>query len=402
MKSFQRKILERYLLFWSKLLLRLKKPEIITITGSVGKTTTKEAIYRVLKEGGMKVEKAGENLNNEVGVPLAVLGFTHRPTNIFWPFICFYVPFKVFFFWALKFLFDYPEYWVLEMAVDRPGDIDYLSTHFPPKVGVVTNIGMAHLEFFESVERLIQEKMSLVENLLPGGIAVLNGDDDNIKNYVFSKNVQKICYGVEDDFEVTARGVKILSNGLEFDLVNGEEKEHFRTKILGGHSIYYFLASAAVAGIYHIPLSTVKNALESLEALPGRGRVFPGKKGTIVIDEAYNASPPSMAAALSNLEILGKVPREAHVRKIAVLGEMREIGEVSDIAHQEVGKLAHEVADLIIGVGEKAKLYQPDQWFADVEATARYLLGGIKENDIILIKGANALELAKLVKALES
>src|SRR4030042_2181731 len=216
-------LLVSYLRCWAKRYLKRTKPEIIAVTGSVGKTSTKDAIFCVLKSHfGKEVRKSEGNLNNETGAPVAILGFKKAPsyeaTNPFgWIPIIFLAPFKSFLTKKNKIL-------ILELAADKPGDIKYLTSFIHPKVAVLTNIGPAHLAAFGSIEKIIEEKAGLLRALPMDGTAILNIDDENVKKISYGGRWQKLTIGVSQDADITAQNIQT-------EIKDFEPKTTFETRI---------------------------------------------------------------------------------------------------------------------------------------------------------------------------
>lgn len=347
-KKIIKKYIEKALAKWAKRVIDRCQPEIIAITGSIGKTSAKEAIYFVLrKKFGKDVGRNAGNLNTEIGLPLAILGFSRTPKWWDWLYL-------VKWSWWRSFFHKVPKYLILEMAADKPGDIDYLTKIARPKVAVVLAVGPSHLAQFKTVEAVAEEKAKLVEALVPSGIAVLNMSDREVakmKNLAPGKIVEFWAPG-----------------------------EHLARE-----------AARTVGKIYEINDDDIEAALQEVEKLPGRMRIENGPKGSIIIDDSYNANPLSMAAAL---RVLARTAEEKNCRrKVAVLGEMLDLGDFSKEAHRQVMAEARKSADIVMGVGTGMKEVAPDEWFGSADEAAEALLKEIKEGDIILIKGSHGVHL---------
>lgn len=358
MKTKLKKLMERALAHWAKRVLRRSQPEIIGVTGSVGKTMTKEAIYSVLAtKFGNDVGRSRGNLNTELGLPLTILGFERSPDK--WVEWLWALPIA---WWRSLIKKDLPRYLVLEMAADKPGDINYLLTIVRPKVAVVTTIGASHLAQFKTIDAVAKEKSGLIASLGSDGIAVLNQADLRVAQ------MAKLTHGRVVYYRAQAE-----------DLA----KE----------------AAGAVGKLYEIPEDEILEGLKTTEGLPGRMRIVPGVNGSTVIDDSYNANPVSMLAALRQLE--GVAQDRNGVRKVAILGDMLDLGGYTKQAHQEVIKIAREKADYIAGVGEAMKETSPDKWYSNWQEAAEGILKEIKEGDIILVKGSHGIHLEKVVSKLE-
>jgi len=393
------KLLQFFLRFWAKIYLKRAKPKIIAITGSVGKTSTKEAIFEVLKvKFGAGIRKSEGNLNNETGVPLAILGFQKSPRNFFqWLPIILASKIRALFGKKYQIL-------VLEMAADKPGDIKYLTSFARPKIAILTSIGPAHLEAFETVEKIIDEKTELLQALPQDGLAVLNIDQEQIKKIAQENSGQTITYAIDEEADIMARNITTEINNFtpltKFQILS--EKGKFRASIqtLGRTwNVYSALAAIAVGLIMEMSIQDLIKGLANIRPQKHRLEVISGKEGSVILDDSYNANPLSMKAALETLKALPLPPAPA--RKIAVLGDMLEIGKITNEAHKLLGDYAKEIADEVISVGKLAKMYETKIHFNEPEEASDYLLGKIQQDDIILVKASRALGLEKIVEALK-
>ena len=228
------KILQNYLKFWSQKYLIRTRPKIIAITGSVGKTTTKEAIFAVLLEKfGSNVAKSEGNLNTETGVPLAILGYKKSPKNFYeWLPVLITVPFACFS--RVKF-----DFLVLEMAADKPGDIRYLTSFVKPYIAVVTAIGPSHLEKFGTIEKIIEEKTSIFWGLPHDGWAVMNIDDENLRKASYGGRWSKFTYAIGRDADIHAKNISTgIENKRPFTkfAITGKVNLQINEEILGGQA----------------------------------------------------------------------------------------------------------------------------------------------------------------------
>lgn len=345
-------LIKKYLLWELKILARYlikrDKPKIVAITGSIGKTSTKEAIYTLLsKKFPSRVAATPGNLNSEYGLPLAILGFKKQPWLFGWLWVLAVSWFKIFF-------VKLPQYLILEMAADKPGDIDYLTGIVKPDIAVITSIGPTHLEQFKTIENVAREKIKLVEALPENGIAVLNEDDPYLKERLGSIKNKKIVFSAKP-LEIATRGA--IAVGRAFNILTHEAEE----------------------------------ILKFFEMPEGRLNVLPGIFGSTLINDSYNANPLSMKAALEKLSAM------SGERKIAFLGDMLELGPESQKFHFEIANFARKNSDLFVAVGPQFKQTNPERWFATAEEATAWLLKEIKENDIILIKASHDTGLYKIV-----
>ena len=407
-----RRILQFILKILAKIVLWRYQPEIIGVTGSVGKTSTKEAIYQVLKKQ-FRVRRNIGNYNNELGVPLTILGLeTAGHSLTAWLKNFFKVGAVIF---CGK---NYPEILVLEMAVDRPGDMRYLLDFIPVKVGVITAIGQfpVHIEFFPEREKLIKEKSLLVKALSKNSLAVLNYDDLSVRMIgdELSKDASVINYGIGQgadlkimNYELVIKDLKKGDFGVNFKLeYQGSFVPIRLNKVLGKQQAYAVAAAAAVGLNFGLNLVKISAALKKYRSLPGRTKLIKGIKNSWIIDDSYNSSPLAVSAAL---EIL----KEFHGRKIAVLGDMLELGENTETCHRQIGMEAASVVDLLFTVGARARFIadeaaQPKQGigiakekifkFSRPEEAALALQKELLLGDIILVKGSRSIHLEKVVK----
>lgn len=406
MKSFFKQIVVSILTAEAKLLLNRAKPKIIAITGSVGKTTTKDAIYHVLKDH-VRARKSEKSFNSEIGVPLSVLGLGNAWNN---PFL--WLKNLVDGFFIAAFPHKYPEVLVLEMGVDRPGDMALLTDWIKPDVVVLTRLPRVpvHVEYFDTPEAVIAEKMKLVEALKPDGILVYNHDDEEVIKVAEGVRQQAIGYSRYAPSQFFASGDQVfyegnLPGGVEFKVryINEEVPVRF-AGALGVQNTHSVTAACAVASIFDVSLAEAAKAVSSFVPPPGRMRIVPGLKGTLIIDDTYNSSPVAAERALSSL-----FEMKGFKRKIAVLGDMLELGRYSVSEHEKVGEQAAEGSDVIITVGVRAQgiakqalafgfsekdIYQ----FDEVEKAGKELQSLIEEGDVILVKGSQGMRMERIVK----
>lgn len=407
-----KKLLQFILKTMARLVLAKYQPEVIGITGSVGKTSAKEAVYAVLKDK-FNIRRSLKNYNNELGVPLTILGIDSPGKSIFgW--------IKVFVYFIKLLLItdkNYPTFLILEMGIDRPGDMKYLTSIVKPKIGLVTGIGSSHLEFFAKPENIQKEKRVLVESLKKESLAILNYDNELTREMKDSVICQVLTYGLNEGADIAAQEInfnfKSLNNnedllGVSFKLnYRGAIVPVFLPHVIGYPPIYAALAASAIALHYSINLVDIAQALSAFRLPPGRLSLIPGRKNTKIIDDTYNSSPDSCLAALAILSEVNII----RARKIAVLGDMLELGGASDSSHREVGKKVAESVSLLVVVGEKGKIIGEEAqknglkdvvYFSDSLTAAQNILGLVAEGDLILVKGSQGARMEKVVKVLMS
>ena len=404
-------LLKKLLRKLAVLTIKKYQPGIIAITGTVGKTSTKEAIYTILRSV-RKVRASSANFNNEIGLPLTVLGpwtKLERPLIFFWPKVIFT---------ALNNLLtetDYPELLILEYAADRPGDIKYLLTIARPQISVITAVGdiPVHVEFYASPEHLAREKARLVEALPITGFAVLNSDDPMVLQMKERTRAHLITFGFDERADLRLSAYEVRNEelplggwkpaGITFKLEYGGNFLPLRLAgVFGKAQAYALAAGAAVATIYGMNLLKIGEAAQYYEAPGQRFKLLPGIKGSYILDDSYNASPLSMTAAFETVRALRAK------RKVAVLGDMLELGEYTIIAHEEAGRLAARVFDLLITVGSRSRLMADAARKAGLDkklifsydtaaeaAVAAQTL--IEKGDLILVKASRGIGLEKVV-----
>jgi len=404
MKSRKIQLLEKILRYFATKALRRFKPRVVGVTGSVGKTSTKEAIFAVLS-AKYRVRKNEKNYNNEIGLPLTVLGLESGEGNI-WRWLA--VLLKAVLIVTLESKKRYPEILVLEMGADRPGDIKYLVNFLKPEVGVVTAVGISHLEFFKDIKQIAKEKSTLVRYLAKNGLAVLNFDDEAARKMAEEIKAEKIFYGFLEKANVRASDIffgyektedfyggdleKI--RGISFKLnFNGVSIPVRLMQSVGRPQIYSVLAAAAVGTHFGMNLLEIADALKNFQSPAGRLNIIDGIKNTIIIEDSYNAAPQSTLAAL---EVLGKIKAR---RRLAALGNMLELGAETESGHREVGRKVAETADMLFAVGEKAKFIADEAEKAGLDKKRIFCYNDsieakipiqnmLQEGDIILIKGS--------------
>ncbi|MAF20162.1 MAG: hypothetical protein CMI55_00580 [Parcubacteria group bacterium] len=407
-------ILQYILKILAKMIIWRYGPEIVAVTGSVGKTSTKEAIYRVLK-GQFRVRQNIGSYNNEIGTPLTILGFETGGHSLF-SWLKIFLRAITIVFWQK----DYPEILILEMGVDKPGDMEYLTSFIPVKIGVITAIGQfpVHLEFFPEKGRLVEEKSLLVKSLTKGGLAVLNYDDLTVRmigaDLAEATKTVKYGFGQGADFKIsnfqfslTSQELKKQDLGISFKLeYQGSIVPIRLVGVLGKQQAFAAAAAAAVGSYFGLNLVEISTALKKYRSLPGRVNLLKGIKQTWIIDDSYNASPTAVSAALDILKELGS---HSSGRRIAVLGDMLELGEETEAAHRTIGQKVVEVVDLLFTVGDRARFIAEEALkyglaqekvfdFPRAEDAALPVQQEVEKGDIILVKGSQSIRTEKIVK----
>lgn len=354
--------------------------KVIGITGSNGKTSTKNMLRTVLQNFGNTIAPI-ESYNNEVGAPISML----------------------------KADFD-TDYLVAELGAGGPGSIRYLAEMCEPDIGVVLKVGLAHVGEFGGIESTFQIKSELVRALSENAQVILNSDDALVSEMAKLTNARTTWFGTNAEADVRASNSQVTLEGTVFDLqIMGEAYQKVSLKILGEHQVMNALATIAVVNVLGLDIHKALKALEEMNlAERWRMQLLPGPNGSFVINDAYNASPDSMRAALQTLATLG---RQGH-RTIAVLGEMAELGAESVAQHDEIGRLVVRLnIDQLFVVGQRAKLIhlgamQEGSWDGEskfvesIDEALEQVRGLLGSGDIVLIKSSKSADLRFLGDAL--
>lgn len=350
---------------------------VIGVTGSVGKSTTKEVVAEVLGRRYRTLKSPG-NLNNEIGLPLTVLRLGPGYERA-----------------------------VLEMGFYVPGEITFLCEIALPQVGVVTNVGTVHAERAGSQEAIARGKAELVQALPPApeGVAVLNYDDPWVRPMAAQTQARVFYYGLDSGADLWADAVEGLGlEGIRFRLHYRRETWHLRVPMIGRHSVHTALRAAAVGLVEGL---TWQEIIAGLQAGHTQLRLVAvrAENGALLLDDTYNASPESMLAALNLLA-------ELQGRKVAVLGDMLELGPYERQGHELVGVRAAEVADYLVTVGERGRLMAEAARhaglsgkriasFADAGQAIDHLRALLQEGDVVLVKGSHGMRMDQIIAALE-
>lgn len=349
---------------WANLVLRRHRPVVVAITGSVGKTSTKEMIAAVLMHPEARryvgvVDKSPKSLNNETGLPLAVLRRTDHPitTNEYFRWL-----------WRMPAVAmrtmqrPYPDLMILEVAIGLPGTVRRFAKIIRPTIAVVTTIGPAHLETFGSVEEIARQKSALIHDVPVDGLVILGSYNPHTAK-MGSQTRAKVVYA-------DGRGRELARN-----------------------------AAREVGRYFGLPDELIERALASAGSVEGRQNELrleiPGIGALAVVDDAFNASPLSVEFGLDLL-----AARVAEGRRVAVLGTMAELGDQADAYHKAVGDYARPRVDLLIAVGEHARRYEADHWFASSTECAAQLPSILMEGDIVWVKGSKVAKMDWVVNSL--
>jgi len=404
-------ILQLILRFLARRIIQKYQPEIIGITGSVGKTSAKEAITTVLGSK-FSVRSNIKNYNNEFGLPLTILGLS-SPGKSLWGWFKLFIR-------ALMIIIrtnDYPKILVLEMGVDHPGDMDYLNSMVKLKIAVITTIGISHLANFGTSDKIKLEKKKILDTLdSKSGWAILNFDNDKIKEIGQQLEYQTISYGFSDDAVVSAHnldysfnGEELLSNlqGLSFKI---KYQDSYIPVLLPGalsrSTVYAALAGASVGFAYNMNGVEISQALKNFQSPSGRMKLLAGINGSMIIDDTYNASPQS---TLNALETLNDIKLPELKRRWIILGDMLELGPDSEKGHLEVGHRVSEIKNarlailgqesLYISMGARRNGMKETNIFHcnNHQEIIEMLQRELTEGDLVLVKGSQGMRMEKIV-----
>jgi UDP-N-acetylmuramoyl-tripeptide--D-alanyl-D-alanine ligase len=410
MKNIFKKIIAKILEIEAATIIKKYKPKIIAVTGSVGKTSTKDAIYSVISKS-FHVRKSEKSFNSDIGVPLTVLGCNNAWNN----------PIK----WLqniykglalILFRRSYPEWLVLEVGADRPGDIKQITRWLKPDVVVVTKFSKVpvHIEYFKDKNAVVLEKGFLVSALKHDGTLILNSDDEDVFAFKNKTPNKVITFGLEGNTEVRATNYSIYSNEETGEPLGVCFKVEYAGNCLpvklagtlGSNNIYSSLAALAVGISLGLNLVEATENLSTHIAPRGRMTLIKGVKNSLIIDDTYNSSPVALTSALETLKSLKLKNKN---KKIAMLGDMMELGKHTAEAHKEAGVLAATACDILVTVGLRSRALAESaidsgldedsvlQFDSSLEA-GLYIKNIIGEGDIILVKGSQSTRMEKIVK----
>lgn len=363
-------------------------PYTVAVTGSCGKTSTKDMLYEVFSSKGTTLKTNG-NYNSTIGLPLTVCKLSHQDKIA-----------------------------VLEMGTGHKGEIATMCRVVQPDIAVITNIGTCHMEFFESRENIFKEKTDLFRAVKEGGTIVINADDEYLTRFIDADlpNINKITYGINHDADVTAVNIETfnLPTGVvtDFDICVKNKKQfneivknirvHTSIRSLGIHNVYNALAATAAGISAGIPLTKISSSLWNFVADNMRLHITKCKNGISVISDVYNSNPQAVAEALKSMNKIAKG------RRIAILGDMLELGTAAKQAHTEIGRLAAQYSDFVITRGKMAiytaggaaelTSYKNIQTVGTNEQVIEFLEHfEFMPDDTILVKGSRGMKMEEIV-----
>lgn len=353
--------------------------KVVGITGSIGKTTTKEFCAALLSSK-FRVLKSERNFNNLIGLPLSLLKMNDSHQVI-----------------------------VLEMAMSAPGEIRALTQIAPPDTAVITNISPVHLQFFKNIEHIGLAKKEILDGLKPNGTAVLNGDDARVTKIAQTWKGETLSFGLSSSCEIRAENIQKLGfEGILFELSYGEENGKIRFPFFYDCFLYNFLAAAATAHSFSIPIDNVVETAKILKPFSRRGVLIPLQHNMNLIDDSYNSNPDALKSALKSLSELSSS------RRVAVLGDMLELGKREQEFHLRAGKQVVEYGwDVLVTVGSlsghmaegarKAGMTKDRiHSFPNSDEAAEAIGSLVRDGDLILVKGSRGIQTEKIVDELKS
>jgi UDP-N-acetylmuramoyl-tripeptide--D-alanyl-D-alanine ligase len=421
MKAILKKTIAYILKIESRLVLWKYKPKIIAITGSVGKTSTKDAVYAVLSKISY-VRKSEKSFNSQIGLPLTILGCPNGWNN---PLVWLQNIFKGL--WLFIGSHKYPVWLVLEVGVGKPNDMRETASWLKTDAVIITAIGEtpAHIEFFNSRKHLVEEKSLLIKTLKKSGLLILNSDDETVLDMKGESKNLAITYGFKERADILGSGDSVFYNdqnepeGIIFRVdVEGNSFPVIIEGVFGRNHVYASLAAIALSSGLKFNILTAINSLKNYDVPPGRMRVLEGINQSLIIDDSYNSSP---FACESALKTLGEIKYPG--RKIAILGDMLELGRHTSEAHRNIGKIAKENAEVLVVVGPRAKTIKEGAIesgmnsenifeFLNSSEAGNFIKTFIQKparphdgsgaggNDLILIKGSQGMRMERVVEAI--
>lgn len=350
---------------------RLTLP-LVGVTGSVGKTTTREMIAAALS-AKFRVYKTPGNSNSQVGVPITISEISKED-----------------------------EVGVIELGMSEPGELTVIAKIAKIDMAVITNIGITHIEQLGSRENIYKEKMTIQDGLRKDGVLILNGDDDMLCSTRGNDGIKTVYYGTGINCDFRAEDINLNDGPARFTAVHGDECQEVVLGVMGYHNVMNALAAIAVCDQCGMTMKEAAEGLQSFTGFKGRQQIHAGEKLTI-LDDSYNASPASMKASLDVFKNL-----KSGCRHIAVLADMKELGEKYLDYHYEVGQYAaHSGLDLVVTLGEacgklaegvRAESEIPVVEFMDKEEMIQYLEQHVQDGDCLLFKGSNSMGLSLVVE----
>ncbi len=408
-RSFFKKIVITALTLESRLVLWKYKPKIVAITGNAGKTSAKDAVFSVL-ETEYFTWRNEKSYNSDIGIPLTILHCKNAWSNpVLWlkniieGLVLIILPHK------------YPKWLILEVGADKPDDIGKFAKWLHPDIVIVTRIGETpvHVENFSSREELIREKEKLVKSLKADGILILNADDSDVasmERLVKTARVIKYGFGESGDIRALNYGIVYTNDreekpeGINFFIEYGKDKFDIKIPgVIGRQNIYSALIAFTVGIVLKIKPNLILNAISTYERPAGRLHLINGIKDSLILDDTYNSSPAALRLAIESSDDL-----KTNGRKIAVLGDMLELGIQTASVHYAIGQIIPSVFDQLITVGPRSENFAKGAIAAGMNKkkiksfnssidAADYLAGSIVSGDLLLVKGSQGMRMERVV-----
>ncbi len=409
MKKILKAILVFFLAFLARAVLHRYKPRIVMVTGSVGKTSTKDAVAAVLSTQ-FYVRKSEKSFNSEFGVPFTILGVGNPWGNpIAWltivksAFVLLILP------------NHYPNMLVLEVGADKLGDLAHILKIATPDAVVVTRLPdiPVHVEAYTSPEQVREEEFSPAYALALGAPLIVSTEDAYALEMAARVPVRVITYGnmqgaaVVSDVSFYEHDGKVAGMKANIKVADEEQAEIVINGAVGKTQVLPAAAALATARAFGILVKDALSGLANYAPPPGRGRLFPGLNGSVIIDDSYNASPVAVEEALLTLRTFPlPAGRQGMPRRIAVLGDMLELGRYSVMEHERIGAIARSSCDLVVAVGIRARAFVAAQGavavmlFDNAKVAGPALAEILKEGDVVLVKGSQSIRTERIVEAL--
>ena len=406
--TFLKQLAKRLLRYEARIILQKYKPKIIAITGSVGKTLTREAVYLTLSKKFF-IRKSEKSFTAELGIPLTVIGCANGSTNIFQSVKNLLQGLKLIFMKS-----HYPDILILEVDNDKMGDLEGVKW-LRPDILIMTAIGEvpAHIELFPSIEDFLSEKMHIIDSVKRNGTIIYNQDDKRIFDLLSENATKKISCGLGSGAEVSGSKFEIMygksssgnvPTGMCFDIKKNSNHKVTIFDALGESYEYACMLAFATGIELGLEEEEIALTLSKFSKVPGRMSIVPGLKECIIIDDSYNASPVAMTQAVEVLKDLAFTNQ-----KIAVIGDMLEIGKHSAIEHKKVAEILKDVATFVITVGIRSRKINEELldlgWdelkiknFDMSEEAGKELQNMLQPGDVVLVKGSQAMRMEKTVE----
>lgn len=418
MQSFLKSVVVFLLQIIARATLRVYKPKIIAVTGNIGKTSAKDAIFAAIS-GTYSARKSYKSFNSEIGVPLTILGEDNQWGNVFgWIFLIIRSSLR------LIVREEYPAWLVLEVGADAPGDIESITKWLKPDVAVLTQFGEVpvHIENYNNDRSLVvREKAFLPQALKKDGVFVYCGDDADATQIAETISRTKVSFGFKEGNTIAIKNDTFLYESIseedesKKDLIGMQYELHtqggkvIKVERKGYVGRVYAVAgavAAAVAQVLTVDLTLLDTALTEYTPESGRMRVLDGIKGTILLDDTYNAAPKAMKHALETLQVI-----DARGKKVAILGDMLELGKQTEKVHKEIGMAVKDAAHKLITVGMRARfiaegalnagMHESDIFqFEDSRSAGKFAESLLAEGDVVLIKGSQGIRMERATEEL--